>query len=168
MSKRRPGRESGFSLIEVMVAIGFLLVSSLVVGLALQAGIRSNRELREAQVLQARAQTWADRIVRQNFGQSFDPDPDAGQVEALFDCASAPGDITIQQLTRYPSADCGWRFTLTDFPVEGEWRVVVDRDLDGDGSVAGGLEEGARVLRIQVFFNDRLVLATSRAKEVTL
>ena len=159
---------SGFSLVELMLAISVLLVSVLAVGLALQAGMRTTREMREDQVLQATAQSFVNRIVHQNFGQTFDPDPTANQVEAVFDCRQAPGDITVQQLTRWPPADGGWRFTLAGFPVEGQWRVVVDQDLDGDGLVAGAIEEGKRILGIRIFFRDQLVLSTSRSKEVTL
>jgi hypothetical protein len=143
-------------------------VSAVAVGLALHAGMRTGREMREDQILQATAQSFLNRIVRQNFGQTFDPDPTAGQVSAIFDCRSTPGDVTIQQLTRWPTAEGGWRFTLANFPVEGEWRVAVGPDLDGDGVVSGTIEESGRVLGIRIFFRDQLVLATSRAKEVSL
>jgi len=40
--------------------------------------------------------------------------------------------------------------------------------VDGNGVISGDLETGKRILRIRIFFNDRLFLETSRAKEVTL
>ena len=40
--------------------------------------------------------------------------------------------------------------------------------MDGDGSIAGSLEDGKRIFRIRVLFRDELILETSRAKEVTL
>ncbi len=166
--RRERARRGGFSLIELMMAIGILLVSSLAVGFALHAGMRTTREIREEQVLQATAQTFIDRIVRQNYGQTYDPDPTGSQVSAIFDAGSPPGDITVQQLTRWPAGDGGWKFTLANYPVVGEWRVVVGQDLDGNGAVSGTLEEGQRVLAIRVFFEGALILETSRAKEVTL
>ena len=57
---------------------------------------------------------------------------------------------------------------MTDTPVDGEWMVSVDQDLDGDGLVSGDLESGGRLFRIRVFFDDRLILETNRAKEVAL
>lgn len=166
--KSRTRRVGGFSLVELMVAIAILLVSALAIGVSLQAGVRVNREIQEAQILQAKAQTFVDRIVRQNFGQTYDPDPTAAQLDEVFDCNTNPGTVTIDQLSRWPAGSGGWRFSLSGFPVEGEWTVQVDRDMNGDGSIAGSLEDGKRIFRIRVLFRDKLILETSRAKEVTL
>ena len=166
--KTRAAVEGGFTLIEVVVAISVLLICTLSLGLCLQAGAVVARELREEQVLLAQAQSIVDRIMAQDFGQTFDADPTVAQLEEIFDPDPYGGTITIQQLSRWPPVDGGWKFELGSFPVDGEWNVSIDTDLDGSGVVDGDLETGGRVFRISVFFNERLILRTNRAKEVTL
>lgn len=166
--KMRAAVDGGFTLIEVVVAISVLLICTLALGLCLQAGAVVARELREEQVILAQAQSIVDRMLAQDFGQTFDADPTSAQLEEIFDSDPYGGTITLQQLSRWPQTDGGWKFELTSFPVDGEWNVSIDTDLDGNGVVEGELETGGRVLRISVFFNERLILRTNRAKEVTL
>jgi len=167
-NKSRNSRSSGFTLVEVVLGISVLLICTLALGFSLQAGAVAARQLQEEQVILAQSQTYVDRIVAQEFGQSYDPDPTAAQIEEVFDSDSDPGSASIHQLSRWPAGDSGWKFTLGDFLVEGEWRILVDQDLNGDGTISGDLETGSRVFRICVFFNDRLILQTHRSKEITL
>jgi type II secretory pathway pseudopilin PulG len=162
------GRRGGFTLVELVLGMSILVISTLALGLSLQAGAMATRGMREEQVLLAQAETFVDRIVAQGFGHEYDPDPTASQVEEAFDGDADPGDVTLWQLARSPSADDGWKFRLTDFSVAGEWRIRLDQDLNGDGVVSGTLESSKDVFRVRVFFDDRLILETNRAKEVTL
>lgn len=166
--RRTGGGAAGFSLVEMVIAISFLLVSTVAVGLAMQAGMRTTRELSDAQAVQVTAQSFMDRILRQNFGQSSDPDPTGGQVQAVFDLTGSPGTITLNQLSRWPQAAGGWRFTLADFPVIGQWRVAVSADLDGDGKTTGPIENLNTVFAVRIYFQDQLVLMSSLSKEVSL
>jgi len=166
---RHAGRpESGFTLVEIVMAMSILLLCTLALGLSLQGGAAAARGLREDQVVLAQAQTFIDRIASQEFGHDYDPDPTAGQVTEIFDADDDPGDVTIFQLSRWPAADGGWKFQRSDIQLQGEWKVVLDTDLNGDGLVAGDLETGQKVFRISVLFDDRLILRTHGSKEVKL
>jgi hypothetical protein len=143
-------------------------VTTVAVGLALHTGVLTTRELNDSQLIQAQAQTFVDRIVRQNFGMNVDPDPTVDQIDAIFDLDMIPGNVTINQLTRWPAGDGGWRFTMAGFPVQGEWLVTVDQDIDGDHVIAGALETSQEIFAIRILFNNELVLRTCRAKEPTL
>lgn len=158
----------GFTLIEIVVGLSVLLIATLALGLSLQAGAVAARELREGQIILGQAQSLIDRLIAIPFGLSTDPDPTASQVAEAFDPDRDPGTVTLFQLSRSPPGDDGWRFSLSDFPVVGEWRVLVDRDVNGNGVEDGDLETSQRVFRISVFFNDALILQTVRAREVSL
>jgi prepilin-type N-terminal cleavage/methylation domain-containing protein len=160
--------EPGFTLLEVMVAVSFLAVSLLAAGMALQSGILASRELREHQLVQARAQSLVDAVVNLGFGDDSDPDPTVAQLSELLDGDDDFGNITLNQLSRWPPQDGGWLFRLQGIGVRGEWLLSVDRDADGDGAVAGDLEESRQIYRIRIFFNNRLFLQTHYAREVTL
>jgi len=168
-SKGLPGEaSSGFTLVEVVLGLSILLCCTLALGLSLQAGAVAARGLREEQMLLARAQTFVDRISGQSFGNELEADPTASQIEEIFDGDSEAGNVSLNQLSRYPTIDGGWRFRLTDFPAPGEWKVCVDEDIDGNGFISGDLETGKRIFRVSVFFDDRLILRANRAKEVSL
>jgi type II secretory pathway pseudopilin PulG len=166
---RRRGREDGISLIELVMALSFLLIVLVSVGLALHSGVQTTRELDEMNLVHAQAQTYVDRVIRQNFGAIYEADPTAEQVDQFFDPDSTPGTVTVNQLTRWPKGDGGWKFTLADFPVTGDWLVTVTADLDGDGSTTSSdLEKSNSVYSILVYFSGELVLQGCRAKEPTL
>lgn len=158
---------SGFTIVEVLLSTTILSVSVIVVGLGVQTGSVIVRETRDLEIVQAQAQRYMDIVVAQSFGDVTDDNPKLEQVDEILDDDADVGDITLMQLTRVPGAADGLKFTLENFPVEGEWRLAVDRDLNGDGEVAGELETGNKVLRIRVLFNDELVLETHKASEVT-
>lgn len=164
----RSDARAGFTLIEIVVGLSVLVVATLALGLSLQAGAIAARELREGQVILGQAQTLVDRLLAVPFGLSTDPDPTSAQIAEVFDPDSEPGTVTLFQLSRSPPGDGGWKFSLADFPVPGEWRVLVDRDLNDNGIEDGELETSQRVFRISVFFENSLVLQTVRAREVSL
>lgn len=160
-----PAARGGFTIIEMVMALSFLLVSLVGVGLAIHAGVRTTRELRERQIVQTRAQMYVDRLVRLNFGESSDPEPTRAQLEELFDDDTDLGTVTLMSLTRYPRRDGGWTFERKGFPVPGSWTVQVTQDLDGDGAVGGDLEEDGLLVRITVSFDGEAILTTIRGKE---
>lgn len=162
--KQRAARR-GFTLLEVTMTAGFLVVSLLSVGLAVQTGLASTREQRERQLLKMHSQVYVDRVMALNFGQTGDPVPSAPQLDELFDDDADPGSVTLTSLARAPAADGCWKFTLRDFPLNGEWSVRVTPDLDADGQVAGSMETSGSFLRITVAFNDVPMLSTVRGKE---
>ena len=91
-NKADPAREQGFTLIEVMLGVSVLLTCVLALGLSLQAGAFAVRQLREEQILLARAQTLVDRILAQEFGHTYDPAPVANQLEEVLDNDAAPAN----------------------------------------------------------------------------
>jgi hypothetical protein len=175
--------ESGFSLLEALFALSILTLILVTVGMGVHSAALSTREMQERFAVQAMAQTFLDTILAVPFGSDADPDPAGGQISEVFDLDATLGDITLHQLRRWPAVDRGWTFVLGDFPVEGVWRIQVDHDLDDDGGVGTvaaasfdsaadiqsleTLESSRSVFRIRVFFNDRLILATNRAMEVS-
>jgi hypothetical protein len=158
----RCARGSGFSLIELVLALGLLLVVSASVGLALHSGVRATRELNEMQLVEAQAQTFMDRMMRLNFGEMPPTAPTSGDLDSFFG-EGAIGSLSLAQLSKAPSG--GWKFAVADFPVAGEWRVDVSQDLDGDKSIAGDMETGATVLAMRIYFNDSLILQSCKSKE---
>ena len=160
----RRARAGGFSLLELMIAVSFLATCLLGVGYAMQIGIRTTREMRERQIVQSWAQVYMDRLISLNFGSMTDPAPTKSQLDTLFSQAGGIAAVTLASLTKSPSGE-GWTFRLQDFPVEGQWAVLVTRDLDGDGSISGDMEENARAVRIAIAFDGWPVLSTIRGRE---
>lgn len=160
----RGRRMEGFSLLELMIAVSFLATCLLGVGYAMQVGIRTTREMRERQIIQSWAQVYMDRLISLNFGKMTDPAPTKSQLDTLFSQAGGTTAVTLASLTNSPSGD-GWTFRLQDFPVEGQWAVLVTRDVDGDGSISGELEENGLAVRIAISFDGWPVLSTVRGRE---
>ena len=117
--------QQGFTLVEVMLGVSVLLTCTLALGLSLQAGAFAARQLREEQILLARAQTLVDRMVAQEFGHTYDSDPVAAQLEEILDNDAVPGDITLHQLSRWPEVDGGWKF------VDAVWNAKLEPYEDG-------------------------------------
>jgi len=155
----------GTTLLEVVVGLTVVFVSVALVGLGLSTGNRVTRELREHELVQFQAQAFIDYLRAQPFGMTSDPHPNQIQLDEIFDNDAEPGNVTLQQLTRWPAQEGGWVFQLAGFAVDGDWRVQVDADIDDDGTVFGAVEASGKILRIRVFFNEALVLATNRATE---
>lgn len=180
MMRSRQDSDGGFSLLEVLFAMTFLTLAVVSVGMGVQSAALTTREIQEQLAIQNRAQGFVDGILAAPWGGPADEDPTAGLVSEVFDDDVEIGAVTLHQLSRWPAGDDGWRFTLASFPVTGEWRVQVDNDANDDGQVGAVVAEGdplkplydaeteQRVFRIRVFFNERLVLATNRAMEVSL
>lgn len=162
-----PTAEAGFTLLEVVLGLTTLMITVAVIGLGLQTGVSVSREIRDLEIIHAQAQAYMDCMLSQSFGSPSDNDPSGAMVDEIFDGDAETGDVTLHQLSRYPAGDQGWVFSLADFPVTGFWRVQVDQDLDDDGVVSGALESSQDILRLRVFFNELLILATEKATEAT-
>ena len=161
--KRR--KQRGFTLLEVTISAGFLVVAILGTGMAIQAGLSSTREMQERQLVRVRAQLHLNQVMSLNFGLRGDPQPTQAQLEELFNDDTDPGSATLMALTQAPAQDGAWTFRLGDFPVDGQWTVAVTQDLDRDGAVAGPLETGGVLVRITVSFGNEEILSTIRGKE---
>jgi type II secretory pathway pseudopilin PulG len=162
-------RKSGFTLLETILSMGFLLVAAVGVSMALNAGVRATKRQYDDQLTMATAQTYVDRIVRQNFGNAGDPEPSKDDMDKLFDKDSQTGSITVHQVAKVTKSKgkCQFRPKPQTFPLDGDWSAIVDQDLNGDGNVDGKSEMSGDIFRIRVFKDD-LILQTFRAKEVTL
>jgi hypothetical protein len=143
-----------------LVAIAFVGVGS-----GIFHGVRTTRDLEMRQLLKVRSQTYLNRVMSLNYGKAGDPQPTSAELDELFDDDSDLGSVTLMSLTQTPVGHDGWRFRLADFPVEGQWLVSVNHDLDGDGNVAGGFETSGELVRITVFFEGEALLWTIRGKE---
>ena len=171
--------DEGFTLLEVLFALTLLTLMLITVGMGIHSAAVVAQEIQRDLMVQTRAQAFVDSALAVSFGNITNLDPTAEQLNEMFDEDPVLGDITLHQLSRWPTADEGWRFSLAKFPVDGEWRVQVSHDLNDDGVIAGqvestldavalrALEESKQVFRIRVFFNDKLILATNRSAEVS-
>ena len=161
-------RETGFTLIELMIALFVFMIVLLGLGHAAHTSLRASNEVAVQQLAMNQAQSFTDRIYRLNFGETTDPNPTTDQLDELFDDDQDFGNVSLVQLSRYPTTEDGWKFSLSDFPTTGEWMIQVDQDLDDDGVVLGALEEDGNIFRVRIYFEDALYLSTNRAKEVRL
>ena len=160
-----PCRRGGFTLLEVVLAAVIAGASFLAVGASVVSGTQSRRESWQALEVQTWAQTYVESALGISFGDPTDPFPTTADLDEFFDGDSEIGGVTLFQLTLYPGT--GWVFSPVGFPFAGSFRIVVDNDLNGDGTIDPGLESSNTILRIQVFFDERLILETTRFNEAT-
>lgn len=126
-------RQAGLTLLEMVAAITILTLVLVTIGLALQSSGQTAREIRGNYAAQILAQQYVDQLVALDFGSDTDPDPSVAQLEEFFDGDDDPGDITVNQLTRWPSGDNGW--VIPVLGLGGTLRFHADFDLDDNGEV---------------------------------
>ena len=159
-----------------------LTVVSLTVGMSLFVSAQATGEMREDVLLEQRANQLLEVIRSRPFGMSTDSDPTTAALDEIFDFDADAGPITVHQLSRWPLSDDGWIFQLASSELPGTWRIKVDQDLDGDGSVnttpplsngppadsaevIARLEYSGSVFSVRVFYDGQAVLATNVAEE---
>ena len=171
-------REAGLTLLEAVFGLAILTSGLLFVGAALQSANQTASAIEEDLRVLSKAQDIADLCVLQPFGDDADPTPTAVQLDELFNDDDVPGDITLNQLSRWPVADDGWTFSLAGFPVPGAWRVKVDNDVSdtrppptgnlvldaADVAKLTAIKNAKSIYAIRVYFNDELILMTLRRR----
>jgi len=169
-------RQTGFSLIEVILTFAILAVATTALGLVEISNAQRTRDLKARDVAFSRAQAFMERMLRMPFGS---PDPVAMTVndyERLFGSDDDVRSLSLTQLERKDLDGDGTidqgplRFTLKGVEDKGAWEIYVDRDLDGNGviePVVAGVEtrEGrSDMLRIEFRHDGRTILKTLRAR----
>ena len=156
--------ERGFTLVETAVA----LTLSIVLLYTLHATLRSSIGARQATEQEHRVmRIAADYVARLRdvpFGNAMQPAASGAQLDELFDDDLDLGTVTLLQLRSAPHLP-GHTFAMSSAGVTGRWRVRVTSDLDGDGSMTGAREGRDDIVRIEVYFDDRLMFTTMRAHE---
>jgi type II secretory pathway pseudopilin PulG len=183
--------QTGFSLIEVVLTFAIMAVATTALGLVEISNARRTQDLKARDIGFSRAQAFMERIQRMPFGT---PNPPASseivapenlrltaeQFDLLFGSEDDVSQLALTQLERlghysvgtnqWQITEEGLRFKLAGCEDAGEWEILVDQDLDGNGVIEAeiaGVEtrEGlSDVLRIEIRRNDRTVLRTIRAR----
>jgi prepilin-type N-terminal cleavage/methylation domain-containing protein len=156
--------QRGFSLIEVLFTLGAIAVLSLGVASGVVTGHKATRVLEDEALVSARAAEFQERLLAIPFGTADDEAASGSQLDELFDEDDVFGTATLHAVRAFGTA----QFEVANFPVDGKWRIVVDNDLNGDGTIDTTQDEGrADLLRIAVFFDGRNVAQVLRFDLVT-
>lgn len=156
--------DAGFSLVETTLTLVLAVLLVYSVHATLQASLKG--QVASTQLCQAQrlANDFLSRMRRISFGLDSDPPASANALDELFDADDDFGPITLHQLAVAPSHP-GFTFRTAAQGVVGNWRIKVDRDLDGDGSASGPREGRNDLMRIAIYFDERLLLSTVRAAD---
>lgn len=159
--------ESGFSLIDVCVTL-FVCV---VVIFALHSGTRTAMETRKSvernYQLQLFSNDFVGRLRRLPFGNPGAPTIQAAQLDALFDADQDLGTASFIQL-RVPATHDGHSFLMAGNDFTEAWRVRVTNDLNGDGDTNDEREGRDDLLRIEIYYDNRLLVETLRGADANL
>ena len=157
-------RNAGNTLVELVFGLSICMVVLVGSGGALLSSMRSGRALEEDDTAFTRARSLLERVSEQPFGTALDPTPTTLEVATLFSMTGAISTVSLSQLAN-GIADGTWTFRYIDIAATGQWSVIVNRDLNGDGSVSGELETSGELYRIQVQYEGRDIVSTIRAIE---
>ncbi len=159
--------EAGFSLIDVCVTL-FVCV---VVIYALHSGTRTamttRRVVETNYQLQLFANDFVNRLRRVPFGNPGASPATAQQLDALFDADQDLGTVTLSQLVCPVNQD-GHSFKLGGNDLNRTWRVRVTRDVNGDGDEFDDREARSDLMRLEIYYDNRLVVETLRAADPNL
>ena len=157
-------RNAGFSLVELVAA----LTLSIVLLYALHSTLRSSISARQTSDRVYRVNQMAEQFVHRlrqiPFGKPSDGVATGGQLSGLFASTLSAGTTTLHQV-KVAHDQPGHSFVTTGNGVNGTYRIKVSSDLDGDSALSGAREGRDDLLRIEVWFNDRMLAATLRAAE---
>jgi len=151
-------RERGFTLVEVLMALGVLAFVTLSIATGIGTSHGTTKALEDEVLLLSRGQELLERTLAIPYGQPTDPAASGAELNEFFDQDDEFGAITLHKLSNFGPAE----FEPAGFPVPGRWRVVVDADLNGDGDTDDAEEGRTDLLRIVVTHEGRLIARTVR------
>jgi prepilin-type N-terminal cleavage/methylation domain-containing protein len=174
--KHRKTGQSGFSLIEVVLTFSILAVATTALGLTELSNARRTQDLKQRDIAFARGQAFMERMLRMPFGA---PNPSTMTASGFDNLFGSDGDVRGLSLTQLEQKDTNAdgavdqepiRFRLEGVEDAGDWEILVDNDLDGNGTIEptiDGVEtrEGRQdLMRIEIRRNGKTVLKTLRAR----
>ena len=158
---------AGFGLIDVCVTL-FICV---IVIYALHSGTRTAMQTRKVVENNYQVQLFANdfigRLRRLPFGNSSALPASPHQLDALFDADQDLGTVTFTQLRVAASAD-GYTFRIANSAAPKTWRIRVTSDLNGDGDEIDDREGRADLLRVEIYYDNRLLVETLRSADANL
>lgn len=174
--KRTRKCEEGFSLVEVVLTFAILAVATTALGLVELSNSRRSQHLKQRDISFARGQAIMERILRVPFGTPGAAQATAFQLDLLLGSDEDARQVTLTQLQQLDRNGDGTvddqrlTFTLDGVEDNGEWEILIDNDLDGNGLIEpliDGVEtrEGRNdLLRLEIRRNGKTVLKTLRAR----
>jgi len=77
-------RESGFSMVEVLLSVTMLGITFISLGGAVMTGVKSTKDMDSRNVVRNQALRYVERLHLLNFGASDDAAPTTGDLDAMF------------------------------------------------------------------------------------
>ena len=140
-------------MVEMAIVGGVLAIVSLSLASGVGTSARGARTLDTRSREEQQGQMYLERLSALPFGASNAAAASAGDLSELFDPDEIFGLATLHSLRAFGAAE----FTVQNARLPGRWRVLVDRDLNGDGDEADPQEGRNDLLRCAVFYDGRLL-----------
>jgi len=163
-AKDKRERPYGFTIVEIMVTLAVFAIFALAMGAMVTKGYSSERAIEDQATVTATANTLLGRINAVQFGTTSDAAPTTAQINEFFDSNSDLGNITFQQL-RIAQGTSGYiGFTISG--LSGTVKLTISNDLDDNGNTTGFREGRTDLYRVEVKYNNNLILRTYRAAPI--
>jgi len=151
----------GITLVEIMVTVTIFAIVSLGMGSMMGTGYTSARTMDEEATVTAVAHTLMGRLTSIHFGTTSDELPSEDQVQEFFDEDTDLGSISFAQV--YLAADETGYIGFSIAGLGGYGRLVIEQDINGDGDMDDLYEDQDDLYRIDIYYNNRLILRTHRS-----
>jgi prepilin-type N-terminal cleavage/methylation domain-containing protein len=140
MSERRRGGDSGFTMVELLVAISILSVVMALVFSALNGGVRQAADAQSRVQIEADVRTVADAFVR-DLRQAYTGDPSLDRIASM--TANTITFYSPDRSTPYHLRKISYRLSGTDF----QRSITISSDTDGFPWVFGATSAYATQLQ---------------------
>ena len=155
----------GFSLVEATLTLALSVFLLYALHTTVQSSISARKNAERNHQINEMGSDYLARHLQIPFGAPTDPPASGPRLSELFDDDQELGDITMHQLKVQPDHP-GHTFATASDGLIGTWRVRLTNDLDGDRSLGGPREGRSDLLRIEIYFDERLVHEALRADDV--
>ncbi len=160
-------RMSGCSLIEAVLTLTLSVFLLYTLHTTLQSSISARESTQRNHQIQEMGNDYLAKLRQIPFGTPTDPAPSGSQLSELFDDDQDLGSISLSQVLVQPDHP-GHTFGVASDGLIGIWRVRTTNDLDGNQSIDGLREGRPDLMRIEIYFEERLVIEALRASDVAL
>lgn len=153
--------EVGFTILEIVVVLGVLVILSLGVAAGTLSGHHASRAQRQRSLVNEHAQDYLERCFAIPFGSPSAPKATGVQLTRLFDEDPILGTATLQNLRAFGSIEF-IPASAPGVPTDGRWRILVSHDLNLDGDTDDEDEGRADLLLVRVEFDGALIAEALR------